>query len=984
MRWHQLLSFVQRSLNAKLLLAMILALGLTMLAFALVSVQHEKRVLISQMVESANRFSETVKNSTRYEMLRNEWANVQAILQAVAVQEEVKKVRIFSKQGVILLSTVPTEKSAVVDKQAEACYGCHAREKPLRRLSMESRVRIFKEYGGMRVLGIINPVYNEPACFNAACHVHPREQEVLGVLDIDMSLAGVDARINKEVTRIFLLALSLFLCLSATLYLCLHFLVLRPIRDLTEQAEQITKGDYDALVKVTSDDELGELGARFNELSRNLKRRTTDLIKKRKDYQALISSVSNYVVAVNRNFEIIMTNERFKSEFGMHPDGICYRVWKNRSSKCENCLVEKSFQDGQSHSSEETVVFRDGRQGHMETLATPVKNEQGEVIYVLETATDITKKRKLEAEARQMAGSLEERVAGRLKDLQASEEKYRTIFERCQDMILLTDPQGRIVDTNPCGVDMLGYDSKEELLAIDSVAELFEEPRDLVRFRQQLRENGMVRNLEARLRTRGFGPLDVLLSGSLISDQQGQIIGYEAIIRDITRRKQMIDEMRRNSEQISALNRISLTASSTLNLKEVLNNTIDTILSVLQVDSVRIYLMDEAGWHLHLAAARGLSRNFMEKPHVQVRALGEGLLGRVALQGETVIAEDLSQVGTLFLDAVVEEGLQSMAYIPLHSKGRTAGVLCVSSHFSMKFPSEQVEFLTSIGNQIGMAVDNASLYERTSRAVEEVKAAQEQVARSEKLASLGKLAATIAHEINNPISVVLTYVKLMLKLIQRQHFSQERLEDINRYLSTMEEETSRCGEIVKNLLAFARQSQIDMKPNSIIEIVDKTLLLISHDLELRGIKMVKEMEADLPSVQCDFKQIQQALLNVLSNAAEAMTSGGTLTLQAHRATGDGFVEVAITDTGRGIPAEHMKDIFEPFFTTKEEGKGVGLGLAVVYGIVTRHQGTVEVESPPAGWVNRSGTRFRIRLPIAVEAGEVREAVEHLQKIRQVS
>lgn len=311
-----------------------------------------------------------------------------------------------------------------------------------------------------------------------------------------------------------------------------------------------------------------------------------------------------------------------------------------------------------------------------------------------------------------------------------------------------------------------------------------------------------------------------------------------------------------------------------------------------------------------------------------------------------------------------------MAYIPLRSKGRTVGVLSASSHFSEKFSSQQIEFLTSIGNQIGMAVENANLYEKTRKALEDVGAAQEQVMRTEKLASLGKLAATIAHEINNPIAVVLTYIRLMLKLIGRQHFTPERLEDINRYLATMEAETSRCGEIVKNLLAFARQSQIDMKANSIRKIIDRTLPLVSHDLELRGIRLVKKLEEHIPDVQCDFKQIQQVVLNVLGNAAEAMTEGGTLTLQVCQAAKGDYVEVVVTDTGCGIPPENLKDIFEPFFTTKEQGKGVGLGLAVVYGIVARHHGTVEVESPPVG--GESGSRFRIRLPIAVEIGEADE------------
>jgi two-component system NtrC family sensor kinase len=781
---------------------------------------------------------------------------------------------------------------------------------------------------------------------------------VIGVFML--AFAVVQAQHDKKIL------ISLFLCLSAGLYCCLHFLVLRPVRRLTELASQLEQGNYEGGVSVDSEDELGQLAGSLNELSRKLKVRTANLIKKRADYQALISSVSNYVVAINRNFEIIMVNERFQSEFGMHAEGICYRDWKNRSSKCENCPVERSFLDGQIHTSEETVVFKNGRQGQMEVRATPVKNEQDEVIYVLETATDVTEKRRLERELGPGAGSLEERVVERFKHLQTSEEKYRTMFERCQDMILFTDPQGKIVDINPCGVNMLGYQSKDELIASNSLNELCMDTGELARFRQQLLENGMVKDLVTRYKTKQGKVVDVSFSANPISDENGQIIGYEGIARDITRQRQIVDEMRRNSEQLSALNRISLTVSSSLQMEEVLANTIDIIISVLQIGSVRVYFLAEGGEHLYLAAARGLSREFVENPLVQQRALGQGLLGEVAQHGETVIAEDANQVGALYRDAIKEEGLQSVVFIPLRSKGRTVGVLSASSHVSEKFSSQQIEFLTSIGNQIGMAVENARLYEETRKALENVRAAQEQLVRTEKLASLGKLAATIAHEINNPLAVVLTYIRLMFKLVGRQHFTPERLEDINRYLTTMEAETSRCGDIVKNLLAFARQSQIDMKPNSIREIIDRTLPLVSHDLELRGIRLKTEVQEGLQDVQCDLRQIQQVLLNVLSNAAEAMTAGGTLTLQACQAPKDDYVEVIVTDTGCGIPPENLQDIFEPFFTTKEETKGVGLGLAVVYGIVSRHQGTVEVESPPVN--EETGSRFRIRLPVAEETG----------------
>ncbi|MDY7038949.1 MAG: ATP-binding protein, partial [Thermodesulfobacteriota bacterium] len=311
-----------------------------------------------------------------------------------------------------------------------------------------------------------------------------------------------------------------------------------------------------------------------------------------------------------------------------------------------------------------------------------------------------------------------------------------------------------------------------------------------------------------------------------------------------------------------------------------------------------------------------------------------------------------------YVDTFIEEGLQATVYIPLISKDKPVGVMSVSSHSQFKFSLDYVEFLTAIGNQIGVAVDNANLYKNLERAYQELKEAQQQVIRAEKLASLGKLAATIAHEINNPLAAVLTYIRLMMKLMKRGRFTSERVLDISRYLDTMEAETARCGEIVKNLLTFSRQSKMIIETNMVEEIIEKTLILISHDLKMKAIKVVKDIEPGLPKIQCDFKQIQQVFLNLIINASESMSDEGTLTISVSRPKKEDVLEIVISDTGHGITDEDLKNIFEPFFTTKEEGKGVGLGLSVVYGIITRHNGSIEVESR-----FEEGSAFKVRLPI---------------------
>jgi hypothetical protein len=201
-----LLNHLRKSLNAKLLLAIWLVLGLVIFLFLFIHVTVERRTFLDQVIENAHRFSNTVKNSTRNDMLNDRRENVQRIIEAVGREDGVSRVRIFNKQGVLMLSSRPEEVGQTVDKQAEACFGCHTREQPLRRLSMKSRTRIFSGPNSVQMLGIINPIYNEPSCYTAVCHAHPREVNVLGVLDIDMSLSKMESHIRERVVWIVVLS----------------------------------------------------------------------------------------------------------------------------------------------------------------------------------------------------------------------------------------------------------------------------------------------------------------------------------------------------------------------------------------------------------------------------------------------------------------------------------------------------------------------------------------------------------------------------------------------------------------------------------------------------------------------------------------------------------------------------------------------------------------------------------------------------------
>jgi two-component system NtrC family sensor kinase len=243
-----------------------------------------------------------------------------------------------------------------------------------------------------------------------------------------------------------------------------------------------------------------------------------------------------------------------------------------------------------------------------------------------------------------------------------------------------------------------------------------------------------------------------------------------------------------------------------------------------------------------------------------------------------------------------------------------------------------------------------SLEERVEEKTRNLQQAQEHLVQREKMASLGTLAAVVAHEINNPLSGVLTYAKLLHKMMQGEGPAPDRLDSVRKYLKTIETEISRCGEIVGNLLQFSRKSGTPAEEVDLNDLLERTLFLIGHKLRLQEIDLEKDFSTEIPPVTCDADQIQQALLAILMNAMDAMPEGGVLKVSTRLARpgggGERCVEVEVTDSGVGIPPEIKGRLFDPFFTTKQDKESVGLGLAVVQGIVKSHHGNIDVESEP--------------------------------------
>ncbi len=531
-RWRRVHSSVSAKLIALLLAAMVVIFAL----LGYLNIRLHRKHLEAATLAAADRVSDTIKRSTSYDMMRNDRAALYEYIGTVGGEPGVVRIRIINSEGRISFSTDPKEVDTYIDKRAEACYACHAQAQPLTKLNRPDRFRIYR-VNDSRVLGIINPIENQPDCTNAACHAHPASQQILGVLDTNLSLAPTDADLHESSRQMLAYTIVAVVLISGITFLFVWRVVARPVRALTTGTERLSRGELGYQIKTGSADELGQLATSFNLMSLQLEK----------------------------------ANQEITS-------------W---------------------------------------------------------------------------ARTLEERV----------EEKGR-----------------------------------------------------------------------------------------------------------------------------------------------------------------------------------------------------------------------------------------------------------------------------------------------------ELQSAHEQVLQVEKMASLGKLAAVVAHEVNNPLSGILTYSKLLKKWLDSLEMPESRRKEMRECLDIIESESRRCGEMVKNLLTFSRARPMNFEWANLNQVVERAAKLVAHKLELGNVQVQLELASDLPSVQCDPAQIEQVLLALIMNAHDAMPRGGNLWLLTRSLPQSQQIEIQVRDDGVGIPPEVLPKLFEPFFTTKESSKGVGLGLAIARTIVERHRGQIEVESELG-----KGTTFYIFLPVNATA-----------------
>lgn len=409
-------------------------------------------------------------------------------------------------------------------------------------------------------------------------------------------------------------------------------------------------------------------------------------------------------------------------------------------------------------------------------------------------------------------------------------------------------------------------------------------------------------------------------------------------------------------QRLMILYRINYNLGAITEMSKVLDNILELVLEVMDADRGCIMLIDEDTKGLIPQSA--MNRNGAGKDTAMT--VSKTITAHVLNTGESVLISNVAgETRFKKAESVILAGIHSAICVPVKTKEKILGIMYVDSKVTaLGFVRADLELLAAISNQAAMVIENAKLFDDLKRANLELKERQAQLIEAEKLSALGKFSSGIAHEINNPLTSIISYVELSYERLTSGRTSADDIKKCADFLKIAVNEVNRCRRVTQNLLQFARRGNSEMAPADINEILESALIISQYHMRKANINMVKNSAAGLPRITVDKDQIQQVFLNMIINAKDAMElTGGQLTITTSNIDNK-WVEIKFEDTGCGIPKDKLETVFKPLYTTKPEGKGTGLGLSISLEIVERHKGTIDVESEVG-----KGTTFFIRLPV---------------------
>ncbi len=435
----------KRRLAFKLLIPVGIVLFISIFVWSFFTIRYQKKTLINKKVSEVDKFCNTALHFTWFAMLHNPDKDLHNVLKSMSEYNKVESLKIFNSQGQVKFSNNPEEIDTMGKKTDDACVNCHSKSPPLMKADIKDRVRIFKSDQDELLLGIINPIMNEPSCSTAQCHYHPREIKKLGSLDIVVSLKGIKDEVFLSKKLSAWTAVYLFAILGLTICFFIFRMVTHPIKKLIDQTDRIGEGDYqNHSHQIHQNDEIGLLFMAINDMGEKIQNKQDELNTQKDMFQNLFDQVPCRITVQDRDYKLIEFNKEFSKKFQPRYSDHCYAAYKNKTEKCKNCPVERTFTDGKSHFSEESGINRDGSVAHWFVKTAPLRDEDGNIVAAMEMTIDISQRKKLE------------------EIVKDSERKYQAIFKGIPNPVFIIDSESyQILNCNNSALSVYGYEKNE-------------------------------------------------------------------------------------------------------------------------------------------------------------------------------------------------------------------------------------------------------------------------------------------------------------------------------------------------------------------------------------------------------------------------------------------------------------------------------------------------------------------------------------------